>query len=232
MEIIKKTHEKMIIRTDINYSLANAIRRSVEEIHTLAIDEVEIFKNDSALYDEVLAHRIGLVPLKMDSKMGAKTEIDLKLKKVGPGKVYSGDMKGKVEVVYDNIPLTLLEDKQEIEIVATARMGQGIQHAKHVPGLVYYRELKEVKSGNSKIDSIIDNSKGIIKAEKSGSKWICDLSEADVDEIVKIDESSVSESKELLIFVESFGHLDSEKILINAIDILNKNLKDFDKSIK
>ena len=69
MEMISKTPEKIVFRTDANYSILNAIRRSVEEVPTLAIDEVEIFKNDSALYDEVLAHRIGLVPLKTESKV-------------------------------------------------------------------------------------------------------------------------------------------------------------------
>lgn len=66
MKIIEKTPEKVIMRTDANYSFANAIRRSVEEIYALAINEVEIFKNDSALYDEFLAHRIGLIPLKTE----------------------------------------------------------------------------------------------------------------------------------------------------------------------
>ena len=60
MEIIQKTAEKLILRMPANESLANAIRRSVSEVPTLAIEEVEIFKNDSALYDEMLAHRLGL----------------------------------------------------------------------------------------------------------------------------------------------------------------------------
>ena len=64
MEVVKKTPELLVIRTEANESLANAIRRSVSEVPTLAIDEVEIFKNDSALYDEMLALRLGLVPLK------------------------------------------------------------------------------------------------------------------------------------------------------------------------
>src|SRR3989344_1445752 len=106
MDIISKTPEKMVFRTGMNYSLLNAIRRSVEEIPTLAIEDVEIFKNDSALYDEILAHRIGLVPLKTDSKMNSKTSVELSLKKAGPCTVYSGDFKGDAKIVYDAIPLT------------------------------------------------------------------------------------------------------------------------------
>ncbi len=44
--------------------LANALRRSVDEIPVLAINEVDIYKNDSALYDEIIAHRLGLIVLK------------------------------------------------------------------------------------------------------------------------------------------------------------------------
>ena len=74
METVQNTSGKLIMRIPANEPLANAIRRSVSEVPTLAIDEVEIFKNDSALYDEVLAHRFGLVPLKMEKSMNSKTK--------------------------------------------------------------------------------------------------------------------------------------------------------------
>ena len=47
----KKNHKLSFI-TDMDVSLANAIRRSVLEIPVMAIDEVEIIKNDSALENE------------------------------------------------------------------------------------------------------------------------------------------------------------------------------------
>src|SRR5512140_1006753 len=108
MEVIQKSDQKLVIRIDANETLANALRRSVSEVPTLAIDEVEIFKNDSALYDEVLAHRLGLVPLNTEKSMSSKTKIDLKLSKTGPCTVYSGDLKGSAETVFDNIPITIL----------------------------------------------------------------------------------------------------------------------------
>ena len=232
MEVIIKTPEKLIIRTDSNYSILNAVRRSVEEVPTLAIEEVEIFKNDSALYDEVLAHRIGLVPLKNEGKMTNKTTGSLSLKKGGPCTVYSGDFKGDLKVVYDTIPLTILEMDQEIEIVATAVVGTGLQHAKYVPGLIYYRHLFEVKSGNVKIDSIVQNSQEVIKPEKKGSRWICDLGDSQVDEIKSLDKDSLSNSSEFLLIVESFGMFDAEKIFTKAIESLQKNVESFEESLK
>ena len=48
----------------IDASLANAFRRIlIAEIPTLAIEHLFIFNNTSIIQDEVLAHRIGLVPL-------------------------------------------------------------------------------------------------------------------------------------------------------------------------
>jgi DNA-directed RNA polymerase subunit D len=232
MEVVIKTPEKMVLRTEMNYSLLNAVRRSVEEIPTLAIDEVEIVKNDSALYDEVLAHRIGLVPIKNDSKINSKTTGTLHLKKTGPCTVYSGDFKGELKVVFDSIPLTILEKDQEIELTAHANVANGIIHTKHVPGLIYYRNLFEVKTGNVKIDSIVQEAQGAIKHEKKGNKWICDLNDNQVDEIKKLDKDSISDSKEFLFFVESFGMIDAEKIFSKAIDTLKENLELFEKELK
>ena len=232
MATILNTPEKIILRTDMNYSLLNAIRRSVEEISTLAIEDVEIFKNDSALYDEVLAHRLGLIPLKTESKMSGKTSIELSLKKTGPCTVYSGDFKGDVTIPFKEIPLTILGKDHEIEIVATASMGNGLYHTKHVPGLVYYRNLFEVKGGNVKIDSIVQQQKGVITPEKKASKWICDLNDAQADEIRSLDSDSLHESNEMLLFVESFGMMDADKILMRAGEQLQKNLELFEASVK
>ena len=45
-----KEEQKISFITDMSISLANAIRRSVLEIPIMAIDGVDISKNDSALY--------------------------------------------------------------------------------------------------------------------------------------------------------------------------------------
>lgn len=231
MEVIQKSDEKIVLKMDANESLANAIRRSVSEVPTLAIDEVEIYKNDSALYDEVLAHRLGLVPLKTEKSMTSKTKIDFKLSKTGPCTVYSGDLKGSADIIEEKIPITLIGEGHKVELLATARLGLGIDHAKHVPGLCYYRHILEVKS-SPEIDAIVQKSKSLIKPEKKGSKWLCDLNSADEQEIADLDKDAISDSNELLLVIESYGNMPAKDILIKAIEALGDNLDAFEKAIK
>ncbi|KAL0257516.1 DNA-directed RNA polymerase core subunit rpc40 [Diplodia seriata] len=49
----------------VDAAIANAFRRiMIAELPTLAIEDVYIIKNTSIIQDEVLAHRLGLIPLK------------------------------------------------------------------------------------------------------------------------------------------------------------------------
>lgn len=229
MEVIQNTPEKFIIRTDMNDTLLNAIRRSIAEIPTLAIEEVEIFKNDSALYDEVLSHRLGLVPLKMEKSFNEKSKIELKLTKVGPGTVYSGDLSGDAEVVFDKIPLTILKEDHKVELVATAVVGKGIKHAKHTPGLCFYRNILEIKS-TPEIDKIVSKSKGLIKPEKKGSKWFADLNEAEIHAVELFDEEAITDTPEVIFIVESYGNMPAKEMFTKAISALEDNLDEFEKA--
>lgn len=62
LELKKYSIKFELLNTDL--AIANALRRiMISEVPTMAIDFVEIRDNTSALHDEFLAHRIGLVPL-------------------------------------------------------------------------------------------------------------------------------------------------------------------------
>ncbi len=231
MQTIENTKDLLVLRMDANLSLANAIRRSVSEVPTLAIDEVEIFKNGSALYDEMLSHRLGLVPLKTEKSMNSKTQIELKLSKKGPGTVYSGDLEGPVDVVFPKIPITILGQEHKIELVATATLGIARDHAKYLPGLCDYRHILSVKS-SPQIDKIIENSKGFIKPEKKGNKWLCDLRDSEINEVEKADKNAIEDSNEILLIIESFGNMPAKDILDGAIKALEKNIDAFEKEVK
>lgn len=250
MKILQKTKEKLSFSKKIDESLANAIRRSVAEIEILAIDEIEFYKNDSALYDEIIAHRLGLVPLKNPKLMlrekcsckgkgCSKCSIKLKLTAKGPCTVYSGDLKG-TEIVYKNMPVVILDKDQELELVANARLGKAIEHAKFSPGLAYYRHLAriEISKGCDSCGKCIDAcpQKILVMDKKPSPKDIekCDLCEACIEACKNQGKEciEITPTQEIIFFIESFGQMDSSEIFKSAIEELIKNLKETRKQIK
>lgn len=54
----------------INCAIANALRRVLlSEVPSMAIEKVFVSNNTTLIKDEVLAHRLGLVPLKADARL-------------------------------------------------------------------------------------------------------------------------------------------------------------------
>ena len=237
IKIIQNTEEKISFIANVNESLINAIRRSSLEIPILAIDEVEFYKNDSVLYDEVLALRLGLIPLKTPKDMDLQEEckckgkgcsncqIEFKLNAKGPCTVYSGDLKGKGEIVYEKMPIVELADGQELSFVAIARLGKGVEHTKFSPGLVYYtytpiiEKAKDIEGKN-----VINVQEKEFSEIKKGEKIAYDF----IDEIVGYNNELIyvkPNTEEILVIIESWGQISAKEILLKSIDALRKNLK-------
>jgi len=54
----------------VDAAIANSIRRILlAEVPTMAIEQVAIWNNTSIIQDEVLAHRLGLIPIKADPRL-------------------------------------------------------------------------------------------------------------------------------------------------------------------
>lgn len=239
MKLVEKNKEKIIFTAELDESLANSIRRYVLHVPIIAIDEVEISKNDSPLYDETIAHRLGLIPLEMDKSYNEKTLIKLKLHSKKEGMVYSGELKGQIKPVYDNIPITSLNKNQELELVSIAKLGEGISHAKFSPGLMFYRNVENIKVERDCPREIIEICPKKVFNSKDGKVFVedalsCDSCEACLDyakkkgkEFVKIELS-----KELLITIESFGQMSPEEIFKKSIEVLGKDLASLQKQIE
>jgi len=237
MKLIEKKDNQITFSVEIDESLANAIRRYVNEIPILGIDEVEIFKNDSALYDETIAHRVGLIPLKMEKGLNEKSEINLKLAVSREGTVYSKELKGKIKVVYDNIPITLLNKGQELEILAKVKLGRGDGHSKYSPGLIFYRNIVEITMDKEFFNEVKKICPGCEIKEKGDKiiiidnkkQGICDVCEGICDACGK--KAEIEFKPELIINIESFGQIDAKEIFDKAIKELKKDLDETIKKI-
>lgn len=235
METIIKTAEEISFITDINVSLANAIRRSVGEISILAIDECDIYKNDSVLYDEIIAHRLGLLSLK-NQKMKADQTVEMKMKAKGKGdgvEIFAGEIDG--DIVYPETPIVLLGEGQALELVARARAGKGIDHAKFMPGLAHYKHLAKIKiSGEGEkqtelVELYPDAFEMFGEKVKVKNAAACDLDEDDVKDYSGVE---ISFDNNLVFTIESWGQIEAKDIFTEACKALKGNLSEVAKAIK
>lgn len=236
MKKIEKTGNQLVFTAEINETLANSIRRYLNQIPVLAVDEVEISKNDSALYDETIAHRIGLIPLKMESS-AKKKQGKLKLDVKKEGTVYSGDLKGSPFVVYKNIPITTLNNNKELQLVATVKAGKGSEHSKFSPGLMFYRNVIKIvldKEFYGEIKKVFPNVEIQEKGNKimiidNKKKEIADFCEGIANKNRK--KAEINTKNELIITIESFGQMSVESIFKKSIETLKKDLASMAKEI-
>ena len=253
----KKENEASFILKGTNSVYINTLRRiMLSEVPTLAIDEVNFIRNDSALYDEIIAHRLGLIPLKTDlksydtpEKCGckgkgcSKCQLKIVLRAKGPLTVYSSELQpqdSKIKPVYDKMPITLLLKGQKLEFEAIAKLGIGKEHIKFSPGIFYYRAYPQIEIKQSKCTSckkcVEVCPKKIYSFEdnklKINNLIDCDLCNACV-EVCKDEAIIISPSKEDFIFyIESFGQLTSQQILAEALNVFDNKLDEFAKKLK
>ncbi|MCL5008366.1 MAG: DNA-directed RNA polymerase subunit D [Candidatus Marsarchaeota archaeon] len=126
-----------------SFNFVNAMRRvAMSSIPTMAIDTVTFYDNTSAMFDEYIAHRLGLVPLKTPKGFSEDDAVLFSLVEEGPKTVYSKDLKSnekEVSVANPNIPIIKLADKQSIRLDAKAILGRGSKSSKFQPGLATYK---------------------------------------------------------------------------------------------
>jgi DNA-directed RNA polymerase subunit D len=235
MKVIKKTGEKLVFEAEVSESLANAIRRYINQIPVLAVDEVEISRNDSPLYDEVVAHRIGLIPLIMDKSANEKTTAQINLKVSKEGIVNAGEFEGNVKVAHEGIPITFLKKGQLLTLNASIKAGRGITHSKYIPGLLFYRNVASIKVDGDCPKDIVNTCPKNIFSLNGGKISLNDVSDCDIcNACVEAckkhgkDFVKIKPSDKLVITMESFGQLDSLEIIKRSIDVLKKDL-DFEE---
>lgn len=236
---------------DTNPTIANALRRAmISLVPTLAIEDVLIEKNGSALYNEVVAHRLGLIPLKTDLEVyeprkscecegeGCKNcEVHFELEEKGPKTVKAKDIKPKtdkkIEPVYPGMPIVKLREGQEIKMELIAVVDNAKEHTKWSPCFVTYRYYPIIETNDSECEEAVEACPRDILEVKNGKVKVkeenlleCNLCEA-CEDACEDDKIKAKGDRSRIIFeMESWGQLPSKEIIERACDILQEQLDD------
>ena len=250
IKVLKNEGNLLIFTLDkINPVIANTLRRSaLNHVPTLAIDELTIQQNDSALYDEMLAHRIGLIPFVTDLKSYvlpeackckgkgcSRCQLSVSLKAKGPCVVYSGMIKSddpKAVPAHEKMPIVKLEKEQSLTLEGVATLGIGKTHAKYIPGLVTYRGYPELQvSKESNLKEALQHIPPAVLTAKGNDLEIKDVTQwkESYEDILEQHGVQVTASAEKFVFtIESWGQLDPQEILTQAVQSFESTLEAFE----
>jgi len=259
LKLDKKQKKLSFILKNANAAFANAIRRSaIEEVPVMAIEDIEFRNNSSVLYDEIIAHRLGLITLttdlksynlpdkcKCNGKGCAQCQLKLMLKVTGQGIVYSSDITStdpKVKPAYQKIPIVKLLKGQKLEFEATAILGKGKDHTKWCPGLVYYKNMPiiNINKNCENPDAVVEQCPQSVFEVKNNKLVLnkdnllkCHLCNACVDICEPKGAITVDKNeKEFIFYVESWGQLEPKEIINEALKIIKDTSDEFIKEIK
>ncbi|MDD5178408.1 MAG: DNA-directed RNA polymerase subunit D [Candidatus Nanoarchaeia archaeon] len=256
LKLIDKNKEKVVFLVkDTEAAYINTLRRLIlEEVPTMAIDEIKFIQNTSALYDEMLALRMGLVVIKTDlkeynlreeckckGKGCAQCETYATIKKVGPGNVYAEDFKfkdPKIKAVHPKTLIIKLDEGQEVNAQCRLTLGKGKNHAKNIPGLVYYRAYPKIEiiKPTVAVDAIKVCPKNVFRVanKKLNVEALekCDLCMACVETLGKDAISVEGSKKDFIVTIEPWGQLKAQEMFEEAMNELDKKLNDFSSKIK
>jgi DNA-directed RNA polymerase subunit D len=255
VQVLKKKGDTLVFTLDgATPAFANALRRiMISEVPTLAVEWVDFHKNSSVLFDEIVAHRIGLIPLlfdpgkfnfREDCKCGGKgcpsCEVVFAVDKKGPCMVYSGDMKSSnkdVKPVSKDFPITELLENQELRFEARAQLGTGLQHAKWqaaISSYQYFPELEISKDcGPQELKKAVSLCPKNVLVMKGNKLTLKDPAGCDLD--LKCEQAGdcikmKTNPNKFIFRVETASGLTPAQIVETASDILGAKAEDFKRN--
>ncbi len=235
----KKGDSKAVLKlTDASVAFANALRRAIiNQLPCFAIDEVDFYENNSALYNEYIANRLGLIPLTYDSEVGDDKKISLTINTQGPGIVYSKDLISADELIKpldDNFPIADLAEGQKLRVEAFAIKGTSKKHAKFQAAHASYGSMPsfKVKKNSPKLKEFLDSlprkcfdEKGNVVAWKADGLEDFALDNPDIAEYSLDDD-------EFVFTVESYNNVPALEQLRCALKITAESASQAAKELK
>lgn len=242
------------VATKTDHVYLNTLRRMiVNRVPTMAVDEVNFQENGSALYDEMIAHRLGLTPLTTDLESYnlkevckckgngcARCTVTLHLEKEGPCIVYAEELKctdKAIKPVYPKMPIVKLLAGQRLKFEATATLGYGKQHAKNVPGMLYYQGYPKIKAGQSENAKAVAESCPVNILQADGKKVKvtderkCILCMACVEVDLEAIQVQASDA-DFIVHAESWGQLSVTDMIKEAVNVFDTELDAFEEELK
>ncbi len=256
IEVLRKSDRELeFILSGANPAVANALRRvMMNEVPTLAIENVRIHKNSSGMFNEVLAHRLGLIPLKfpvdvyLKGKRDKTVKVKFDSKKKKPDKegkiiVYAGDLQfddKEVEPLDPNIPIVILLDGQELKFDAVAKIGIGKEHSKWQAAVVGYSYVPIVRIDGKKCNGcgeclkvcpkgVFVEDHGKVRVKNSS---LCSLCMRCVEACEQGAITVKGDDTSFRFKVESVCGLTAKQILEITLDIIEEKVKSFKKDLK
>ena len=258
IRVMEKTDTKMKFMLEgASPAFANTLRRvMMNEVPTLAVEYADIEENNSGMFDEMLAHRLGLIPLTIPKKFSFKNEckcdgkgcsvceVTLVVEKQGPCVVRSGDMKStndEVRPTDSDIPIVELLEGQRVKFEAVAQLGYGKQHMKWQAAVAGYRYMANVKIYPDRDGDVnaytIDVCPKNVFEKKEGSIKVarpedCNLCMRCVD-VAKDNAAVVTPDESTFMFrVESVSGLPVDEVVDKALEEMERRTEDFISSFK
>lgn len=258
MKILEKKENRIkLLLEDTDAAFLNALRRiMLNEIATMAIEIVYMEENTSGLFDEVVAHRLGMIPLTFDiaryklkeecscrGKGCSNCEVVLVLEKTGPCIVKAGEMKSTDDDVKSTdaeIPIVELLEDQKLKFEATAQLGCGKEHTKWQASVVGFRNTPIVRINSDKCNNcndcvelcpkeIFQKKGGVVGVAKSSSCNLC----MRCTDVCGTDAISVgADENSFVMTIESTCGLSPREIFLKALDILESKANEFSDDLK
>jgi DNA-directed RNA polymerase subunit D len=249
----QKPKKAVLSIEDINLYLLNSIRRiMLSELPKLAIEDVVIYDNTTTLFDEIISHRLGFVPLPTDPELlNFRDECECKgkgcpnctvrytLSKEGEGTVYSGDLQpseSSWRVSEDLIPIVELFNDQRLILEVEAILGRAKDHAKWqvvtAPGYYLYPTISFDPKDKKDVEEFVEELPDGLVTMKKDTLELNDVKSLPVFESYVDQENAdfiniTRNQNHIQFHFETDGSYTAKKALMKSIEMFEEKLEAF-----